>query len=315
MICHGHILPMLGNNEKYIIITPAYNETKYIERTIKSVLAQYVLPYKWVIVDDGSTDDTANVIQRYAEKYEWIQYIYREKEPSKSYYSSNVYAIMAGFKQVKSVNFDFLAVLDADISLPKDYYEQVFMRFERDERLGVASGVYQDMVNGKLRKVLNDRRSTPKAIQVFRRECYEKIGGYLPMKYGGEDTVACVMARMNGWKSWSFPELCVIHNKPAGTGHAGNILTIRFRQGISEYGLGGHPLFVFLKSIRRCVKEHPYILGGFARIAGFLYGCCLREKHQIPDDVIRFIRAEQVERMFKFNKVPKRYQSNYIKKQ
>jgi glycosyltransferase involved in cell wall biosynthesis len=300
---------MLGNNEKYIIITPAYNETEYIERTIKSVLAQSVLPYKWVIIDDGSTDDTANVIQQYAEKYEWIQYIYREKEPSQSYYSSNVYAIMAGFKQVKNINYDFLAILDADISLPKDYYEQIFMRFERDEKLGVASGVYQDMVNGKLRKALNDRRSTPKAIQVFRRECYEKIGGYLPMKYGGEDTVACVMARMNGWKSWSFPELCTVHNKPAGTGHSGNMLRIRFRHGLNEYGLATHPLFMLFKSLRRCVKERPFISGGLARIIGFLYGYCLREKRQIPDDMVRFIHREQMGRLFNFNRIPKEHRA------
>jgi poly-beta-1,6-N-acetyl-D-glucosamine synthase len=299
----------------YVIITPAYNEANHIGKTIDGVLAQAVKPSLWVIVDDGSTDQTADIVKHYAAEHPWIQYVRRPRESGQSYYGSNVYAIKAGYEQVKTINYEFLAILDADISLPKDYYEQIFMRFETDEKLGVASGVYQDMVNGKLRKVLNDRRSTPKAIQVFRRECYEKIGGYLPMKYGGEDTIACVMARMNGWKSWSFPELCVIHNKPAGTGHAGNILTIRFRQGLNEYSLGGHPLFVFLKSIRRCVKERPYILGGFARIAGFLYGCCLREKHQISDDVIRFIRAEQVERIFKFNKVAKRYQSNYIKKQ
>ena len=113
---------MSENNIKYIIITPAYNEAEYIERTVKGVLAQSVSPYKWLIVDDGSTDDTAKVIGRYAAEHSWIQYIYREKEPSQSYYSSNVYAIMAGYEQIKTMDYDFLAVLDADISLPKDYY-------------------------------------------------------------------------------------------------------------------------------------------------------------------------------------------------
>jgi glycosyltransferase involved in cell wall biosynthesis len=302
-------------NQPYIIVTPAYNEQNYIDKLVESVVSQTVLPRLWVIVDDGSTDKTGDIVRRYASKYDWIRYVYHPKTIDQSYYGSNVCAILEGLRYVKDEKYEYLAILDADISLPRDYYEQIFARFERDEKLGVASGVYQDLVNGKLRKVLNDRRSTPKAIQVFRRECYEKIGGYLPMKYGGEDTVACVMARMNGWKSWSFPELCVIHNKPAGTGHAGNILTIRFRQGLNEYGIGGHPLFVLLKFIRRCVKERPYILGGFARIAGFLYGCCLQEKHQISDDVIRFIRAEQVERIFRFNKIPERCQNSRIKKQ
>jgi len=126
----------------------------------------------------------------------------------------------------------------------------------------------------------------------------------LPLKYGGEDTCACIMARMNGWKSWSFPELCVIHNKPAGTGHTNGMLQIRFRQGLNEHGLATHPLFMFLKSLRRCVKERPYILGGFARLAGFLYGYRLRKDRQIPDDVVRFIRKEQVGRIFNLNQVP-----------
>jgi glycosyltransferase involved in cell wall biosynthesis len=294
----------------YVIITPAFNEADYIDETIDSVLRQAVRPLIWVIVDDGSTDDTANIIQQYAEKYEWMQYIYREKTLCHSYYSSNVYAIMAGYEQVKSMEYDYLAILDADISLPGNYYEQIFRRFDKDEKLGVASGVYQDMVNGKLRRVLNDRRSTPKAIQVFRRECFEQIGGYLPLKYGGEDTCACIMARMNGWKSWSFPDLCVVHNKPVGTGHAGSMLKIRFRHGVNEYFLGTHPLFMLVKSLRRCFKERPYILGGFARIIGFIYGFCLREKRQIPDDVIRFIRKEQMGRLFNFNKIPKEHKVN-----
>lgn len=288
----------------YIIITPAYNESAYIKRTIESVLAQSILPLKWVIVDDGSTDDTAEIIRKYAEQHNWIHYVYREKKTGQTYYASNVYAIEEGYQQVKNLDYDYLAILDADISLPDDYYERIFDRFSKDDKLGVASGVYQDLVDGKLRKVLNDRRSTPKAIQVFRRECFKQIGGYLPLKYGGEDTCACVMARMNGWKSWSFPELCVVHNKPAGTGHSCSMLEIRFRQGLCEHSLATHPLFMFLKSIRRCAKERPYIFGGFARLAGFLYGYCLREDRQMPDEVVRFIHREQVGRIFNLNQIP-----------
>lgn len=301
---------MVENNAKYIIITPAYNEAEYIKRTIKGVLVQSLLPYKWIIVDDGSTDDTAKIIQQYAEDYKWIQYLYRAKQPSQSYYASNVFATMAGYELVRNLNYDFLAVLDADISLPKDYYKRIFDRFSKDKKLGVASGVYQDLVNGQLRKVLNDRRSTPKGCQVFQKACFEQIGGYLPLKYGGEDTCCCIMARMNGWKSWSFPELCVVHNKPVGTGHAGNMLKIRFRHGLNEYGLATHPLFMLVKSLRRCIKERPIISGGLARIAGFIYGYCLREKRQIPDDVVRFIRQEQTRRLFDFNRIPKENKVN-----
>ena len=110
----------------YVIVTPAFNEADYIGKTINSVLGQTIRPLIWLIVDDGSEDDTAKVIQQYATDYKWIQYMYRTKESGQSYYVSNVHAIMAGYEQVKAVNYDFLAVLDADISLPKNYYEQIF---------------------------------------------------------------------------------------------------------------------------------------------------------------------------------------------
>ena len=294
---------MINNSTKYIIITPAYNEAKYIKKTIESVTSQTKLPDLWVIVDDGSTDSTANIIQQYSKEYNWIKYVYRRKESDHSYYASNVYAIIAGYEQVRPINYVFLAVLDADITVPQDYYEQIFRRFDLDEKLGIASGVYQDLVDGKLRKVLNDRRSTPKALMVFRRQCYQDIGGFIPMKYGGEDTAACFAARMKGWKSWSFPELCAVHNKPAGTGHAGSMLKIRFRNGLNEYGLAAHPIFMLIKSLRRCLKERPYILGGLARLTGFLYGYCLRQERQIPDDLVRFIRKEQIGRVFNFNRI------------
>lgn len=295
----------------YVIITPSYNESGYIERTIEGVLAQSILPDKWVIVDDSSTDDTAKIIQQYAKECDWIRYLYRQKEPGQSYYSSNVYAIMAGYEQVKAIKYDFLAILDADISLPKDYYEQIFERFSQDERLGVASGVYQDLVDGQLRTVLNDRRSTPKAIQVFRKVCFEQIGGYLPLKYGGEDTCSCVMARMNGWKCWSFPEICVVHNKPVGTGHAGNMLKIRFRHGLNEYGLATHPLFFLIKALRRCLIERPFMLSGLARMIGFMAGYIRGEKRQISAEVIKFIRKEQIHRLFNANRIPNKYEVKF----
>mgnify|MGYP005847469245 CR=1 FL=1 len=293
-------------DKKFVIITPAYNEAGYIERTIKSVLKQNVQPLKWIIVDDSSTDATAEIIKRYASKHETIKYLRRHKSPGQTYYGSNVYAIMEGWRSLKYLDFEYLAVLDADISLPPDYYHQIFTRFDADEKLGVASGVYVDLINGKHIKVLNDRRSTPKAIQVFRRQCFEQIGGYQPLKFGGEDTCSCVMARMKGWKSWSFPEICVVHNKPVGTGHAKNILKIRFRQGVNEYFMGSHPAFMLVKFLRRCIRERPFIAGGLARIGGFLYAFCRREKRQISDDVVNFIQREQLERLTKFNRVPQK---------
>ena len=210
----------------YVIITPAYNEAAYLGATIDGVVQQTIRPKRWVIVDDGSQDETPRVAQEACTRYPWIQYYRRERSTDHTYYASNVYAIREGVRCVDAVEYDYLAILDADISLPPDYYAQILQRFEQHLRLGIASGVYVDRMHNGFRKVLNDRRSTPKALMVFRRGCYEDIEGFLPMKYGGEDTCACFAARMAGWQTWSFPDLVAIHNKPAGTGQALSLIHI-----------------------------------------------------------------------------------------
>ncbi|MFC1653054.1 glycosyltransferase [Planctomycetota bacterium] len=288
----------------YIIITPAFNEAGYIDRTIESVIVQQIIPKQWIIVDDGSTDSTADVIKNYAVKYDWIQYYYRQKPEGQAYFSSNVFAIMEGWNQVKEIQFKFLAILDADIVLPVNYYAEITRRLDQDTKLGIASGVYENLIDGKLYPVLNDRRSTPKALQVFQKSVFESIGGYLPLEHGGEDTVSCFVARMQGWKVWSYPDIKAQHLRPTGTGNANTLLKVRFKQGICEYHLAVHPFFLLIKALRRMIKERPYILGGFARIWGFLWAALKRHKTVLPSDVISYIRKDQLYRIRHFNKVP-----------
>ncbi len=294
---------------RYVIVTPAYNEEKYIGETIESVIIQTHKPLVWVIVDDGSKDNTAAVIKSYAARYPWIHYVHRVKDPTQSYYSSNVYALFEGIKQLqlpasKTPDYDFLAILDADITLPADYYALLLGHMLTDPKLGIASGNCADKIGDTLKKHLYDRRSCAKAVMVFRKDCYGEIGGFVPMKYGGEDTVACFAARMKGWKTWAYHELMVIHNKPLGTGPSQNILKIRFRQGMGEFFLGSHPLFVLIKALRRCLKERPFLSGGLMRLSGFIYAHFLNEERQIPDDLLRFIRQEHLGRVLKGNKIP-----------
>lgn len=291
-------------DEGYVVVTAAYNEARHIAHTVESVIRQTIHPRRWIIVDDGSSDNTAEVIHSRIHACRFLRYVRRERKDKQSYFASNVHALMAGLDHLKEENYAFLGVLDADIVLPDDYYEQILRRFHADARLGVASGIYENLVNGRLEPVLNDRRSTPKAIQVFRRECFERIGGYVPLKYGGEDTCACIMARMHGWVSWSFPELRVVHRRPTGMGSAKGLLRARFRQGLCEYGLSTHPLFMFAKSLRRCLKERPFLVGGMLRLAGYTYGCLSREPRQVPAGVADFVRREQVLRLLCLNRVP-----------
>ncbi len=293
----------MNNIASYIIITPAFNEADFIEQTIQSVLRQKILPKQWIVVDDGSNDNTGEIIKKYAGEHEFIQYHYREKPEGQEYFASNVFAIMEGYEKIKEFSYDFLAILDADIQLSEDYYQRIFNKFHADSHLGVASGIYEDLIDGKLCLVLHDRRSTPKAIQVFRKKVFEEINGFLPLKWGGEDTIACVMARMVGWKAWSFPDIKVIHLRPTGTGAAENILSVRFRQGICEYNLASQPLFFLLKILRRVVLEKPYIIGSLSRLTGYLWAALRRDEIVLPIEVVKFFRKEQLARVFTGNRV------------
>lgn len=295
----------------YILVTPCFNEEKYIGFPLDSMTSQDSKPIRWVVVDDGSTDRTADLIKEKAVSEPWIRYHYRIQDDNKEYFASNVHAIEEGIQVIsdelkggKHEDCRYIAILDSDISLPPDYYSQIISRMEKNPEIGIASGIYENLIEGKLVPVLNDRRSTPKAIMVFRRDCYEEIGGLLPLSLGGEDTAACVTARMKGWVTWSFPDVKVVHHRPTGMGNSKNIRKARFNMGLSEYGLGSHPLFVLMKSAKRALKEKPLIIGGILRFAGFLSGYIRVRSRIVSEDFIRYYRKEQMSRLMNLNRVP-----------
>jgi glycosyltransferase involved in cell wall biosynthesis len=281
----------------YVLITPAYNEGRFIAKTIEGVLAQTLRPSRWVIVDDGSTDNTWEIIRRYAEQAEFIEPCQRQRKAGETYYGSSVYAILQGVERVKDLPFDYLGILDADMIVGPQYYEEIFRRFEANRELGVAAGTYIEEIGGRWIEAFIDRRSTPKALQVFRRACYEQIGGYVPCPNGGEDTYTEIMARKHGWQTWSFPEIQAVHQKPVGMGDGKSLLRAKFRQGVTDYCLATHPAFMMAKCLRRCLRERPYVGAGLARLAGFAYGHIVREPRQVLDDVRRYVRKEQMTRL------------------
>jgi len=291
---------------KYIIVTAAYNEQDYIEFAIKSVIRQTVKPVKWIIVDDGSTDGTADIIKKYQRKYDFIEYHLRERDADRPGFCSNTYAIRSGYEKTRDADFDHIAILDADITLPDDYYQRILDKFQQDDKLATAGGIYQNLIDGKLCNVINDRRSVPKAIQVFRKEIFEKIDGYMPLKYGGEDTVSCFMVRQMGFKAWSFENIKVVHHRPTGTRNTKKIFAVRFRQGIGEYCLATQPIFYMGKIIKRMVKEKPYFIGSIVRLSGFIWAAVRRYEIVLPRELVKFIRTEQLKRALFLNRIAKK---------
>lgn len=274
----------------YVLITPARNEEAFIEKTLQSVVTQTVLPEKWVIVSDRSTDRTDEIVRRYAEVYSFIQFV-RVREQSHRNFEAKVNAFKTGYDSIGNVEYEFLGNLDADVSFEPSYYQNIMAHFAGNNKLGIAGGIIQELINNKYLCQNISLNSVAGAVQLFRKECYEKIGGYIPMEYGGIDAAAEILARAGGWEVRTFPEYKVLHHRRVTTGKK-NIFATRFYQGVTNYSLGYSPVFHITRSLFRMMQRPPFI-GSAASILGYYYAFIQRRQRKLPDNVIRFLRNEQ----------------------
>jgi len=287
------------DNKNYVLITAARNEEDYIDATIKAVLAQTILPKKWIIISDGSTDNTDKIIKKHLEHSSIIEFVRREPSDNKQFdIASKVFALNTGYERLKTYTHHYIGHLDADITMEKDYYEKIIHKFHESNLLGIAGGFVHELVGRNFKsRPYNTTRSVAGAIQLFRRKCYEDIGGFIPLKMGGEDTYAEVIARMKGWRVESYPEIVVHHHK------IGNLIRGKikesFRKGMAAYSLGSHPLFEVVKSIRR-ITEKPYVISIFIRMMGFIWPYFLKQNRLVSDEFIIYMRKEQLTQLRNF---------------
>lgn len=278
----------------YALISPVRDEEEFIEGTIRSVVAQSVKPAIWVIVSDNSRDRTDEIITDYARSHEFIELIRLSHESGRDF-ASKVHAFNQAYGNIWHLAFDCAGNLDGDVSLPPDYYERALNEFRSNPRLGIAGGVIYENIKGQYCRQDSSPLHTPGATQLFRRSCLEEIGGYLPLRGGGEDSAADIMARMRGWETRAFEHLRVDHHRRVGGG-LGGVLRARFQAGVTDHALGKHPLFVMLKSLRR-IGEPPLLLSGLCRLLGFACAWARRAPRMVPHEFVRYVRREQMQRL------------------
>lgn len=280
----------------FVLVTPARNEATFIEETIQSVVAQTVRPLKWVIVSDGSTDGTDEIVQKYAAEHPWIELV-RMPERKERHFAGKVMAFNAGYARMKGLAYDAIASLDADITFDPEYFSFLLARLQEDPQYGLVGTPFQD---GD--KVYDYRfvsiEHVSGACQLFRRECFEAIEGYKPVKGGGIDYLAVLTARMKGWKTRTFTGKVCMHHRIMGTAQHG-IMKARFRNGVKDYAFGHHPMW----ELSRCAyqaTQKPFVLGGMMLLAGYVWGMVRRVERPVTPELIRFSRHEQMARLKRF---------------
>jgi glycosyltransferase involved in cell wall biosynthesis len=278
----------------YVLVTPARNEGAYIEKTIESMIQQTILPAKWVVVDDGSIDNTAEIISRYLEDYHWIDLVLRPRRIERSF-AGKVEAFNAGYRKIDGLHYELIGNLDADISFDRDHFEFLLGKFLEDPLLGVTGTIFREEGYSSANDSFEGRNHVSGQCQLFRRQCWEQIGGYIPHRAGGVDWIAVTTARMMGWKTQSFREKWFVHYRHLGTAERG-VLASSFSYGEKDYYLGGHPLWELFRVAYRATKR-PYLVDGLALGLGYCWAFIRRTARPVSRELMVFHRKEQMAKL------------------
>jgi biofilm PGA synthesis N-glycosyltransferase PgaC len=275
----------------YVVISPCRNEAQYMRRTLDSMVGQSVSPGLWVIVDDGSTDETPEILAEYMARHDWIRVVKKPDRGHRAVGPGVIEAFYAGLDTVDLENFEYLCKLDLDLDLPPRYFEILIARMTENPRIGTASGKPYMRVNGTL---VSERRGDEMSVgmtKFYRVTCFEAIGGFVREVMW--DAIDCHKARQLGWTaiSWDDPDLNFEHLRPMGSSQAG-IHTGRRRHGFGQYYMGSYFPYFLATCIFR-MREPPYVTGGLSMLWGYLKAWARREDQHGDAELRRFIRAYQ----------------------
>lgn len=254
----------MTSQPEYCIVSPVKDEERHIRQTLRSVAGQTLLPALWIIVDDGSRDSTAAIVSEFMPDHPWIRLIRRASSSKRQPGSAVIRAFNRGLSEIKVEDFDFIVKLDCDLKLPPEYFQSIIEYFQKNPKLGIASGVYLEANNGSWQEVEMPDYHAAGASKIVQTRCFQEIGGFVEEK--GWDTVDEIKAWTKGWETRHFTECKMLHLKPEGSG-IGTLRTSAMH-GEIYYKTGGGFLFFLFKCLRR-LFEWPWVLGGITMLYGY----------------------------------------------
>lgn len=283
---------------KYIIITPARDEASHLENTILAVAGQTVRPAQWIIVNDGSVDSTASILERAAKEYDWVTVLHLPNRGFRKSGGGVVEAFNQGFKLIQDKNWDFIVKLDGDLSFAADYFERCFQHFEKDLGLGIGGGGIYHISDGILKLEAGPEFHVRGATKIYRKRCWESLDGLVAAP--GWDTIDELKANMLGWNTRTFSDLRVLHHR--FTGSADGAWKDSIKNGLANYVAGYHPIFMILKCVRR-VAMFPYLIGSIGLAWGFCKGYLNRIPRVNDPALIAYTRSQQIKRLMRLDSI------------
>jgi glycosyltransferase involved in cell wall biosynthesis len=281
-----------GKERAYCLVTPARNEEAHIERTLACVTSQTLPPTKWLIVDDGSTDSTAQVASDWAERFDYIQLVRRADRGHDAVGGGVVEAFNVGLSRLPDFNLPYLGKVDADIEIEADYFERLIERFEQSTNAGIMSGQNYLRVGDKLLPERHQRFHPVGGARLYRYECFQRIHGLVPVP--GWDTLDVIRARMHGYHTEVFDDLKVIHRRPMGSRN-------ELRGGVQRLGrishlLGYHPIYFALRVLGYAFRR-PFLFRAWWLLKGYFISAGRREPYITTVEERRWLRQFQVMRL------------------
>jgi len=275
----------------YVLISPCRNEANFLQQTLDTVIDQSIRPTNWIIIDDGSTDETPQILAEYASRHDWIKIVTRSDRGKRAVGPGVIEAFYSGYETINPDDYDYLCKLDLDLRLPPRYFEILMARMEANQRIATCSGKAYIEANGRL---VNERHGDDTSLgmtKFYRVSCFKAIGGFVrEVMWDGIDCHCC---RMKGWIacSWDEPELRFVHLRPMGSSQQ-SIYTGRMRHGYGQYFMGTGLLFMTASAVFR-INDKPYVLGSLAILWGWIRSALQRKPRYGDAEFRKFLRRYQ----------------------